>query len=155
MGSGAGSALDVSIRELASIPVAYTDIQLNQAAGTFSDQIAQSFEAVKRWAADHGYDPASHLVIGVPHVRDGQWVAYECCVQLPALADSADAIKVKQLTGGRYAVLTLGKDSATIGATIGRFFAEYVPDQQLVIDSARPNYEIYHARIMEFCVPLD
>jgi hypothetical protein len=59
------------------------------------------------------------------------------------------------LIGGRTAVLPLEKDSATIGEAIGRFFAEDVPEHQLVIDSRRSSYEVYYETRMDYCVPIE
>jgi DNA gyrase inhibitor GyrI len=78
-------------------------------------------------------------------VIDGQLKSYDCCVELPEPVQvSNKTIQTKQLTGGKYAALTLEKDSAAIGDTIGRLFGEYVPEHQLVLDDSHPSYEIYH-----------
>ncbi len=50
--------------------------------------------------------------------------------------------------------LSLEKDSNTIGETIGRFFAEYMPQHQLIVDPQRPSYEVYYEHTMDFCVPI-
>lgn len=76
-------------------------------------------------------------------------------MELPeVISQHTEDVETKQLPGGRYAILSLEKDSSTIGETIGRFFAEYVPQHQLVIDTQRPSYEVYYERTMDFCVPL-
>lgn len=155
MSNEAEQALSVNIRELPTVFAAFIDCQVDQAAGNFSDKIRDGFQSVKDWAMQKGYGLSTLKVIGVPQVSDGQLISYECCIELPGpLHMSAETIQTKQLPGGRYAVLTLEKDSATIGETIGRFFADYVPEHQLTLDDHRPSYEIYYEHLMDFCVPI-
>jgi hypothetical protein len=52
-------------------------------------------------------------------------------------------------------VLSLEKDSATIGERIGQFFAEYVPQHQLMLDATRPSYEVYYTQTMDYCIPIE
>lgn len=153
--SSASPSLAVDIRDLPTLDVIYLACSVDQAAGTFSTQIGDGFERVKRWAERQGHEAADLLLIGVPHMVDRQLVAYECCVRLPSrTSPQTSDLSAQQIPGGRYAVLTLEKDSATIGDLIGRFFAEYVPQHALAIDETRPSYEVYHARTMEYCVPI-
>lgn len=155
MSNPARQAYSVSIRDLLAVDVAFTRCRVEHAAGNFSDQIRDGFQIVKDWATQKGYDLSGLKVIGIPQVDHGQLTSYECCIELPEQVDVIDEkIQTKQLTSGKYAVLTLEKDSATIGETIGRFFAEYVPDHQLAIDDSRPSYEIYYEHTMDFCVPI-
>ena len=155
MTNQAGQAYSVSIRDLLPVEVAYTRCRIEQAAGNFSDQIRDGFQAVKDWLMQQCYDISWLKVIGVPQVMDGQLKSYECCVEVPEPVQvNMETIQTKQLPGGQYAVLTLEKDSASIGDSIGRFFAEYVPDHELAIDDNRPSYEIYYEHVMGFCVPI-
>jgi len=155
MSNPAKQAVSVSIQELLGVEVAYTSCRVEQAAGNFSDQIRDGFQAVKDWLIQRGYHISGLKVIGVPQVTEGQLKSYECCVELPEPVQvSTEIIQTKQLPGGQYAVLTLEKDSTSIGDSIGRFFAEYVPEHQLAIDNNRPSYEIYYEHVMDFCVPI-
>ena len=155
MSNPAKQAVSVSIQELLGVEVAYTSCRVEQAAGNFSDQIRDGFQAVKDWLIQQGYDISGLKVIGVPQVTEGQLKSYECCVELPEPVQvSTEIIQTKQLPGGQYAVLTLEKDSTSIGDSIGRFFAEYVPEHQLAIDNNRLTYEIYYEHVMDFCVPI-
>ena len=155
MSNPAKQAVSVSIQELLGVEVAYTSCRVEQAAGNFSQQIRDGFQAVKDWLIQQGYDISGLKVIGVPQVTEGQLKSYECCVELPEPVQvSTEIIQTKQLPGGQYAVLTLEKDSTSIGDSIGRFFAEYVPEHQLAIDNNRPTYEIYYEHVMDFCVPI-
>jgi DNA gyrase inhibitor GyrI len=155
MSNQAGQALSVSVRDLLPVEVAYTRCHVEQAAGNFSDQIRDGFQAVKDWAMQQGYDISGLRVIGVPQVIDGQLKSYDCCIELPEPVQvNPETIQTKSLVGGQYAVLTLEKDSASISDFIGRFFAEYVPEHQLVLDNHRPSYEIYYEHLMDFCVPI-
>ncbi len=155
MGTLTGQPLHVTIKDLMPVPIAYTSCELQQATGSYSEQIQDGFQRIKDWARQHGYDLSKRRVIGIPHTSDAQLVGYECALELPETISPPTAdIQTKQLPGGRYAILSLEKDSSTIGETIGRFFAEYVPQHQLVIDPQRPSFEVYYERTMDFCVPL-
>jgi DNA gyrase inhibitor GyrI len=155
MNTAPSQPLSVTIQALPALSVACLPCALQQAAGNFSDQIQAGFQQVKDWARQRGYDPARHKVIGLPYVRDAQLTGYDCCVEIPVgTSVGTGIIHQKQVSGGRYAVLSLEKDSATIGETIGRFFAEYVPEQKLVVDPQRSPYEVYSEARMDYCVPI-
>lgn len=155
MGTLTGQPLKVTIQDLMPIPIAYMSCQLQQATGSYSEQIRDGFQRIKDWARQHGYDLSKLRVIGIPRANDAQLVGYECALELPeVISQHTEDVETKQLPGGRYAILSLEKDSSTIGETIGRFFAEYVPQHQLVIDTQRPSCEVYYERTMDFCVPL-
>lgn len=146
--------LSVSIRDLPETTVACSYREIVVLAGDFSELIARKFQAVKHLAARLGHAPSSCEVIGVSHVMNGQLIGYECCVQVPASVQTSDHLQIRQLAGGRHAVLTLAKDPSAIGGSIARFFAEYVPQHHLNVDDSRPNFEMCHTKIMEFCVPV-
>lgn len=149
------TSLAVALRDLPALDLVCLSCQVDQAAGEFNTTIQRGFEQIKQWAKQQSGADADQLIIGIPHVVDRQLVSYDCCVRVPHGGVSLPAgWEKKQLTGGSYAVLTLDKDSATIGEQIGKFFAEYAPQHQLAIDPARPSYEIYYARTMDYCVPL-
>lgn len=155
MGALTGQPQKVTIQDLMPIPIAYMSCQLQQVTGSYSEQIRDGFQRIKDWARQHGYDLSQLRVIGIPRTNDAQLVGYECALELPeVISQHREDVETKQLPGGRYAILSLEKDSSTIGETIGRFFAEYVPQHQLVIDTQRPSYEVYYERTMDFCVPL-
>lgn len=146
----------VVVTELPPIRAAYVDCVLDEQSGNFDERIREGFEVVKAWVAERGYKLANLRVIGIPHVSDTRLTGYECCVELPeSVSMTSGKIGTKQLVGGRYAVLTLEKDSATIGEAIGRFHREYVPQHRLTIDRQRPSYEIYSERFMDYCLPIE
>lgn len=147
--------LHVTIQDLTPVFIAYVSCQLQQATGSYNEQIRDGFQHIKDWARQCGYDPSALKVIGIPHTNGAQLVSYECALELPeSISQDTEDIQTKQLPGGRYAILSLEKDSNTIGETIGRFFAEYVPQHQLIVDSQRPSYEVYYEHTMDFCVPI-
>jgi len=45
-------------------------------------------------------------------------------------------------------------NSLELKLEIGQFFAEYVPQYQLILDATRPSYEVYYAQTMDYCVPI-
>lgn len=123
MGTLTEQPLTVTIQDLMPIPIAYMSCQLQQATGSYSEQIRDGFQRIKDWARQHGYDPSNLRVIGIPRTNDAQLVGYECALELPAvISQHTKDVETKQLPGGRYAILSLEKDSSTIGETIGRFF---------------------------------
>jgi DNA gyrase inhibitor GyrI len=65
-----------------------------------------------------------------------------------------EPIDIKDLPGGRYAVVRIEKDPAVIGSSIDRFYQEYVPQSRLELDGRRPTREIYYESTMEYCVPV-
>jgi DNA gyrase inhibitor GyrI len=147
--------LHVTIQDLTPVFIAYVSCQLQQATGSYNEQIRDGFQHIKDWARQCGYDPSALKVIGIPRTNGAQLVGYECALELPeSISQDTEDIQTKQLPGGRYAILSLEKDSNTIGETIGRFFAEYVPQHQLIVDSQRPSYEVYYEHTMDFCVPI-
>ncbi len=151
-----GQPLHVTIQDLRPILIAYTSCELQQATGSYNEQIRGGFQRIKDWAQQNGYDLSKLKLIGVPRTYDTQLVGYECALELPeVISQLTPDVQTKQLPGGRYAVLSLEKDSSIIGEAIGRFFAEYVPQHQLVIDTQRSSYEVYYERTMDFCVPLE
>jgi len=154
MSISVGQPLQVTIRDLPPTTIIYTSVLLQQMKGSYNDQIRDGFEKIKDWARRQGYDPSALKVIGIPHVNGTQLIGYECALELEIVSLNTEDVHTKQLPGGRYAILSLEKDSATIGETIGRFFAEYVPQHQLIVDPQRPNYEVYYEHVMDFCVPL-
>lgn len=102
-----------------------------------------------------GYDPHTLLTIGAFKATDGQLLSYECCVQAPEQVKSgSEGVGVKELPGGRYAVVSIKKDAAIIGDSIRRFYQEYAPHHSIQIDGTRPTYEIYYESTMEYCVPI-
>jgi DNA gyrase inhibitor GyrI len=155
MTAEAQPSLRVHIQALPAREVVCLSCQLDQVSGHFSTQIAEGFRQVKRWLEQHDQARAERLVIGIPHVVERQLIGYDCCVELTHIGSLIpQGWQSKQLPGGRYAVLSLEKDSATIGERIGQFFAEYVPQHQLTLDATRPSYEVYYAQTMDYCIPI-
>jgi DNA gyrase inhibitor GyrI len=156
MTTSAQPSLRVHIQELPAREVVCLTCQLDQASGQFSTQIAEGFGQVKRWLEHQDQAVADRLIIGLPHVVERQLIGYDCCVEPAHIATPLpQGWQTKHLPGGRYAVLSLEKDSATIGERIGQFFAEYVPQHQLILDPTRPSYEVYYAQTMDYCIPIE
>jgi len=117
-------------------------------------QIGECFQRVQAWVTKQGYSPRT-LTIGVTNMVDGQLSSYDCCVQVPEQVQSgSDGIAIKELPGGRCAVVSIEKDPSIIGDSIGRFYREYVPQNHIEIDGTRLVYEIYYEKTMEYCVPV-
>ncbi|GAB4127273.1 MAG: hypothetical protein OHK0050_40530 [Roseiflexaceae bacterium] len=148
-------SVQVAIREEPPRLVVGLMCELDQATGQFSTQIGDGFALVKQWATQSGQQRDGQLLIGIPHVREQRLVAYDCTVMvIEPLAAIPAGFRTTELAGGRYAVLTMAKDSATIGAQIGWFFREYVPSHGLQIDTQRLSYEVYHATTMDYYAPI-
>jgi DNA gyrase inhibitor GyrI len=146
---------DVIIRDQPTVRVACVDYQPDPEQGDVHSGISACFQRVQSWVESLGHDPYSLLNVGIPHVDAGQLLSYACCVQIPEDVQSgSDGVEIADLPGGRYAVLSIAKDPQTIGASIGRFYQEYMPQNNLSVDGARPVYEIYWEDTMEYCVPI-
>jgi DNA gyrase inhibitor GyrI len=156
MTSEAQPSLRVQIQELPARVLVCLTCLLDQSAGEFSTEIKEGFGQVKRWAEQHERTVADRLIIGIPHIVERQLTGYDCCVEPAYIAPPLpQGWQTKHLPGGRYAVLALEKDSATIGQQIGQFIAEYVPQHQLILDATRASYEVYYAQTMDYCVPIE
>lgn len=149
------TALVVSIQDLPTVHVAYIDYQASSEDGDVHSEIRACFQRVQSWVRGLGHDPYSLLNVGVPNVDDGQLLSYGCCVQIPEDVQSgSDGVDIRELTGGRYAVVSIEKDPRIIGDSIGRFYQEYIPQNDIEVDGTRPTYEIYYESTMEYCVPI-
>jgi len=148
-------SLAVSIRDLPSVHVAYIEHKPSTEQGDMHGEIAECFRRVQAWLKERGHDPMTRLTIGAINMVDGQLSSYECCVQVPDQVQcGSEGVGIKDLPGGRYAVMSIEKDPRIIGESIGRFYQEYVPQHDIRIDGARPTYEVYYERTMEYCVPV-
>jgi len=149
------TTLSVSIKDLASVRVAYINYQVEGESGNSFNEIHECFQRVESWVRQHGSDPFSVLNVGALNMVEGRLLSYECCVEAPEQVQSgSDGVDVKELPGGRYAVLSIIKDPRIIGPTIGQFHQEYMPQHNLAIDGTRPTYEIYYEKTIEYCVPI-
>ena len=147
--------LNVTIRELPPVQVAALEYNAEGLAGTYSESIGMLFREVEGWLRLRGYDTDALRRIGVPFVEGETLRRYWCCIEAPAGVTTDDGpVMLRRLAGGRYAVLTLPKDSATIGESIGRFHGEYVPANGLTIDATRSPYEVYYPDTMDYCTPI-
>jgi DNA gyrase inhibitor GyrI len=155
MGEGTPGWRSVSITNLEPMHVASVDYRPGAAVGDLHDEIRRHFEWVAGWVAEQGHDVEAVPRIGVLHLVGGQLAEYECCVPVPeeVCADFGE-VGVRDLAGGRFAVVTIEKDPALVGAAIGRFYEEYVPQSGIELDPTRPTYEVYYRDTMEYCVPV-
>ena len=155
MNHSVDTTLVVSIQDLPKVCVACIDYQASSAQGDFHNEIRACFQRVQNWVRGLGHDPYSLLNLGVPNVQDGQLMSYACCVQMPEDVQSgSDGVDIRDLPGGRYAVVRIAKDPQTIGDSIGRFYREYVPENNITVDGMRPTYEIYWKDTMDYCVAI-
>lgn len=147
--------LNVSLADRPAQRVAFLRYQTHQTAGNYDRAIRDHFEQIKAWVQAQGADTTAVPAIGIAQVVEGQLQAYECCIPIPAeLPVNHPHVRAKIIPGGKYAVVHIAKQGALIGATIGRFFQEYVPSAQLQFDHARPTYEVYWGKTLDFCVPV-
>ena len=155
MRDNVAASLSVSIRELPSVHVAYISYMAGDEPVDLHNEIGDCFRRVQTWVRERGYDPYATLTIGVPVLVASRLSSYECCIEVPEeVQGGSSGVGVKELPGGRYAVVSIEKAPSIIGDSIGRFYQEYAPQNALEIDGQRPAYEIYFASTMEYCVPL-
>lgn len=148
-------SLNVVVRELPAVRVALLEYYVSGPAGEYSADIGMLFREVEGWLKHLGYETGSRRRIGVPFTEGSRLRSYWCCIEAPdGLVEGEGKVRVRELAAGRYAVLSLVKDSATIGPAIGRFYEEYAPAHNLTPDETRPPFEVYHAQTMEYCAPV-
>jgi len=149
-------SLSVSVRDLAPLRAACLDCRATQGSD-FSQSIGAGFQYVEAWLLARGHDPREELLlfVGAFSAAGAPPSLYTCCIQTPdGMAGDSVGVEIRDLPGGRYAVLSMVKDPAVIGPSIGRFYQEFVPQHDLAIDGERPTYEIYFESTMEYCVPI-
>lgn len=155
MSDSTAARLVVSIGELPPVHVAYIGCDLAAAGGDVAGEIRQHFQRVQAWVREQGHDPHSLWSIGALRTVAGRPSSYECCVQVPEEVQRGSAgVGIQELPGGRYAVVSIARDPAIIGRTIGHFHQEYIPQHDIQIDGSRPTLEIYYGRTMDYCVPI-
>jgi DNA gyrase inhibitor GyrI len=147
--------LQVKVREMPPVRVALLEYNAEGLAGTYSESIGMLFREVEGWLTHLGFETDQLRRLGVPFSDGPILRRYWCCIEAPeGLAADDGPVQVRELAGGRYAVLSLAKDAATIGPTIGRFYSEYAPAHGLTPDETRPPIEIYDAETMDYCAPV-
>lgn len=155
MSDNIATSLVVSIRELPSVHVACIEYKANVEPGDLHNQIGECFRRVQTWVRERGYGLLTQLTIGAIQLVNGQLASYACCVQIPGEVHSgSEEVDIRELPGGRYALVSIEKDPQIIGASIGGFYQEYAPQHNLEVDDTRLTYEIYYENTMEYCVPI-
>ncbi len=148
-------SLNVVVSELPPVRVALLAYEAQGLKGQYQESIGMLFLEVEGWLMSRGHQTDGLRRIGVPFNDGPTLVRYWCCIEAPAGLEAGDGpVRVDELTGGRYAVLSLTKDAATIGPSIDRFYSEYVPAHNLLLDETRPPIEIYFPETMDYCVPV-
>jgi DNA gyrase inhibitor GyrI len=147
--------LHVGICNLESVQVIYKMCIFRHSQENHDKKIRQAFQMLREWTVRFGLEPKQLLHIGIPTIDAKQLIMYECCIEypIPMMEDNPD-IRLKTLTGGNYAVLIIEKTPTKIRRAIQRFHADYIPDNDLVLDEQRPTYEIYYEDTLEYCVPI-
>ncbi len=155
MDTGVVSPLAVSINELTPTHVAYIRYQVTAEQHEMHQAIHACFQRVQAWVRQFGIDPNRAYTVGALNLVNGQLSSYDCCIRVPELVQGgSEGIAIKDIPGGRYAVVTIQKDPSIIGDSIRRFYQEYVPQNNLTIDGTRPTYEIYYESTVEYSVPV-
>lgn len=155
MNNNSAAPLDVAIRELPAVRVAYLAYKPGPDQDSLGREIRQRFECVQSWLETLGYDPYTRLTIGAFAALEDRLLRYECCIEVPEEVEVApEDIRIKRLPGGRYAVITIARNPEAITESVRRFYEEYALQNNLEVDFRRPTYEIYYADVLEYCVPL-
>lgn len=145
--------LIVEMRDLPAVHVACITYALAGGQANFA-AISERFGRARAWLQGRGLQPSAYLTIGAGTFQGTQQV-YDCCIQVPdGITSGSGEVVIKDLPGGRYAVLSMRKEPAVIGETLRRFYHEYVPQNRIRIDAVRPTYEIYFEGTMDYCVPV-
>ena len=147
--------LSVSIRQLPAVRVACIEYRPGPEPASMHDEIGDCFRRVQAWLRERGHDPLARPAIGAITMVDGRLASYGCCIQLPDQVHSGSpGVEIQDLPGGWCAVMSLRKDPAVIGESIGRLYQEYLPHNRIDLDGSRPTYEIYYETTMDYCVPI-
>ncbi|HOU24487.1 MAG: DNA gyrase inhibitor [Chloroflexi bacterium ADurb.Bin180] len=147
--------LQVEIRYLPSLRVVCLAFKPEGEDQNPRAAIRQHFERVQEWVKTLGRDPYRQVTVGEVVSVEERLLRYDCCLEVPeGTPDPPKGMRLKRLYGGRYAVMTVKKDAEAISESIRRFHEEYVPQNQLRIDAARPTFEYYWADSIEYCAPL-
>lgn len=146
--------LNVRIQELSPVRVAMLEINVGGMVGRYQGAIGAKFLEVEGWIKSRGIHDDHLRRIGVPFNEGTELSHYWCCIEVPEGVMGHGPVEVRELAGGRYAVLTLQKNAATIGDTIDRFYSEYAPSKGLTLDNSRPPMEIYYRDTVEYCAPV-
>lgn len=147
--------LHVGVCELEPVQVIYKTCIFRHSKEDYDKKIRLAFQTLHEWADRFGLDPGQLLHVGIPTLDEKQLTMYECCIEFPLpMMEEDSEIQLKTLPGGSYAVLRMEKTPAKIGKAIQRFHADYIPENDLVVDEQRPTYEIYYKDMMEYCVPI-
>lgn len=113
--------------------------------------IRKAFQELQRRVSAFGLDPDTLLHIGIPEIADRRLISYDCCIEFLLPEENAG---VKNLPGGRYAVLAIEKKREKIGPAIRAFTGDYLPEHGFVMDEDRSIYEIYYKDTIEYCMPI-
>jgi AraC family transcriptional regulator len=148
-------SLNVVVRDLPTVRVALLEYKAKGFKGEYQESIGMLFREVEGWLALRGFNVDRLRRFGVPFTDGPMLQRYWCCIEAPeGLMAGEDAVQVRELAGGRYAVLSLVKDATTIGPSIDRFYSEYVPAHGLTLDETRPPIEVYYPETMDYCAPV-
>lgn len=147
-------SLNVIIRELEPVRVALLEYEEKGLMEAYQGAIGAKFLEVEGWLNVHHVKTNGLRRIGVPITDGTHLTSYWCCIEAPDGLVGDGPVVVRELAGGRYAVLTIPKNTSLIDESIGRFYKEYVPAHNIILDSSRPTLELYHRDTMEFCIPV-
>ena len=149
-------SLNVAVRELPAVRVALLEYQTEGLlAGEYSESIGMLFREVEGWLSLRGYKTDRLRRFGVPFIEGSVLRRYWCCIEAPEGLTAGDGpVQVRELAGGRYAVLTLRKGAATVAPAIERFRSEYFPAHNLTPDETRPPIEVYNSETIDYCAPV-
>lgn len=146
--------LNVIIRDDDPVRVALIEYREKGLVSTYQGAIGVKFQEVDGWLRLHGIKTDGLRRIGVPFTDGEHLLSYWCCIEAPEGVMGDGPVSVRELAGGRYAVLTIPKNTSVIDESISRFYSEYVTAHNITVDNSRPSLEVYHHDTMEYCIPV-
>jgi DNA gyrase inhibitor GyrI len=118
-------------------------------------KIRKTFQSLRELVVMYGLDPDTLLHIGIPTTDKDELITYECCLEFPLPIDIEDnMVGHKTLPDGQYAILRIKKKLPEISRAIRQLYADYIPENQIMVDEMRPVYEIYDEDTLKYCVPI-
>lgn len=128
--SKGGSAMQVHLKTLAPLRVAFV-----RHVGPY-DTVGETWGRIAEWAGFHGYFNADTRLFGAcyddPDVTEADKIRYDACISVPTDVEPDDDIGVRDLPGGRYAVVMHEGPYEKLSETYASLMGTWFPDSGLV-----------------------
>lgn len=163
--SDSGKSVDVVVKELAEMPVAYVR-HIGPYAGQ-GELFARLFGSLMQWAGPRGLIrfPETRMLsvyYDDPAVTDESRLRVDCCITVPADTPAEGEVGRSVVPGGKYAVARFELGEGEYSAAWEAVMGGWLPESGLQCDD-RPCFELYlndpkqhpeGKQLVEICVPV-